>query len=142
VTLLKEVIQPSKEFSVVVDDLIKEGATIIDSGEYGTALELNSRVFKVTTDSEELEDAQQILQIKTKYFAYIHGVTVYSSNLGTIEMQLLYPYTGTEAQVPIENIKKEAEELGIYPDLEGTGGSIRMQNIMQDSKGRVKVIDV
>jgi hypothetical protein len=33
--------------------------------------------------------------------------------------------------------------LGIYPDLEGLGGSIKMDNIMQDRYyGNIKVIDV
>ena len=41
-----------------------------------------------------------------------------------------------------EEIEEEAEMLGIYPDLEGPGGSIKLQNVMQDKRGKIKIIDV
>jgi len=97
---------------------------------------------KVTTDSEELEDAQQIKGQKTKYFVYIYDVEVRNPKLGIITMENLQPFTGSEKDVPIEEIQEEADMLGIYPDLEGPGGSIKMDNLMQDKTGRIKVIDV
>jgi hypothetical protein len=58
-------------------------------------------------------------------------------------MDNLEPFTGSEKDVPIDDIMEEPEMLGIYPDLEGPGGSIKMDNIMQDRYyGNIKVIDV
>jgi hypothetical protein len=57
-------------------------------------------------------------------------------------MEDLQPFTGNEKDVPIDDIMEEADLLGIYPDLEGPGGSIKMDNLMQDKRGRIKVIDV
>ena len=42
----------------------------------------------------------------------------------------------------LEEIELEAEGLNIYPDLQGPGGSIKMDNVMQDRRGKVKIIDV
>jgi hypothetical protein len=57
-------------------------------------------------------------------------------------MENLEPYTASPDTVPIEDIYDEAETLGIYPDLEGPGGSVKMDNVMQDRTGKVKIIDV
>jgi hypothetical protein len=46
-------------------------------------------------------------------------------------MDRLYPYQGSEQEIPIDEIEEEADLLGIYTDLEGSGGSIRVSNIMQ-----------
>jgi hypothetical protein len=142
ITLLKEILSPTQEYQQLVDDIVERGGKYLGEGDYGVAFLLGDKVLKVTTDSEELEDAQQIKGKKTKYFAFIYDVEVKNPKLGIITMENLEPFTGSEKDVPIDDITEEAETLGIYPDLEGPGGSIKLQNVMQDKRGRVKVIDV
>jgi len=141
-SILKEILDPTPQYQQLVDDIIAQGGKYIGEGEYGVVFKVGDKVLKVTTDSEELEDAQQIKQQTTKYFVYIYDVKIIDAKLGIITMQDLEPFTGSEQDIPIEEILEEAEELGIYPDLEGPGGSIRLSNLMQDKKGRIKVIDV
>ena len=141
--ILKEIVDPTQEYQELVNDIIDQGGEYLGEGDYGAVFLVGDRVKKVTTDSEELEDAQQIKGQKTKYFVYIYDVEVRNPKLGIITMDNLEPFTGSEQDVPIDDIMKEAEMLGIYPDLEGPGGSIKMDNIMQDRYyGNIKVIDV
>jgi len=140
--ILKEVISPTQEYSELVNDIVDQGGEYIGEGDYGVVFLVGDKVMKVTTDSEELEDAQQIKGQKTKYFVYIYDVEVRNPKLGIITMEDLQPFTGSEKDVPIDDIMEEADMLGIYPDLEGPGGSIKMDNLMQDKAGRIKVIDV
>ena len=140
--ILKEILDPTQEYQELVNDIIDQGGEYLGEGDYGAVFLVGDKVMKVTTDSEELEDAQQIKGQKTKYFVYIYDVEVRNSKLGIITMEDLQPFTGSEQDVPIDDIMEEAEMLGIYPDLEGPGGSIKMDNLMQDKTGRIKVIDV
>jgi hypothetical protein len=140
--ILKEVITPTQEYQELVNDIIDQGGEYLGEGDYGAVFLVGDKVKKVTTDSEELEDAQQIKGVKTKYFVYIYDVEIRNPKLGIITMDNLQPFTGSEKDIPIEEIEKEADMLGIYPDLEGPGGSIKMDNLMQDKAGRIKVIDV
>ena len=140
--ILKEILDPTQEYQELVNNIIDQGGEYLGEGDYGVVFLVGDKVKKVTTDSEELEDAQQIKGQKTKYFVYIYDVEVINPKLGIITMDNLEPFTGSEQDVPIEEIEEEAEMLGIYPDLEGPGGSIKMDNLMQDRAGRIKVIDV
>jgi len=141
-SILKEIISPTQEYQELVNNIVDEGGEYLGEGDYGAVFLVGDKVKKVTTDSEELEDAQQIKGQKTKYFVHIYDVEVRNPKLGIITMDNLEPFTGSEQDVPIDDIIEEAEMLGIYPDLEGPGGSIKMDNLMQDKKGRIKVIDV
>jgi len=140
--ILKEILDPTQEYQELVNDIIDQGGEYLGEGDYGVVFLVGDKVKKVTTDSEELEDAQQIKQQRTKYFVYIYDVEVRNPKLGIITMENLQPFTGSEQDVPIDDIMEEADLLGIYPDLEGPGGSIKMDNLMQDKTGRIKVIDV
>ena len=141
-SILKEILDPTQEYQELVNDIIDQGGEYLGEGDYGAVFLVGDKVMKVTTDSEELEDAQQIKGQKTKYFVHIYDVEVRNPKLGIITMEDLEPFTGSEKDVPIDDIIEEAEMLGIYPDLEGPGGSIKMDNLMQDKTGRIKVIDV
>ena len=142
ISILKEIISPTQEYQELVDDIVDQGGEYVGEGDYGAVFLVGDKIMKVTTDSEELEDAQRIKGQKTKYFVYIHDVEVRNPKLGIITMENLKPYTASPSTVPIEDIYDEADNLGISPDLEGPGGSIKMDNIMQDKGGRIKVIDV
>lgn len=141
-SILKEVISPTQEYQELVNNIIDQGGEFLGSGDYGAAFLVGGKVIKVTTDSEELEDAQKIKGKKTKYFVHIYDVDVRNPKLGIITMDNLEPYTTDPDTVPIDDIYDEADSLEISPDLEGPGGSIKMDNIMQDRRGNVKVIDV
>jgi hypothetical protein len=140
--ILKEVVSPNQEYAELVNDIVDQGGEYLGEGDYGVAFLVGDKVLKVTTDSEELEDAEKIKGKKTKYFVFIHDVEVRNPKLGVITMDNLEPFTGDKRKIPIEGIEEEAETLRIYPDLEGPGGSIKMDNIMQDRNGNIKVIDV
>ena len=140
--ILREVLEPTQEYQELVNDIVDQGGEFLGEGDYGAVFLVGNRVKKVTTDSEELEDAQQIKGQKTKYFVHIYDVEVRNPKLGIITMDNLEPYTASPGSIPIEDIYDEADNLGISPDLEGPGGSIKMDNIMQDRNGNIKVIDV
>ena len=140
--ILKEVITPSQEYQELVNDIVDQGGEFLGSGDYGAVFLVGDKVKKVTTDSEELKDAQKIKGLNTKYFVHIYDVEVINPKLGIITMDNLQPYTASPDTVPIEDIYDEADNLGISPDLEGPGGSIKMDNVMQDSRGKLKIIDV
>lgn len=141
-SIIKEVISPSQEYIERVNDIIDQGGEFLGSGDYGSVYLVGDKVKKVTTDSEELEDAQKIKGVNTKYFAHIYDVEVINPKLGIITMDNLQPYTASPSTIPIEDIYDEADNLGISPDLEGPGGSIKMDNVMQDRNGNIKIIDV
>jgi hypothetical protein len=140
--LIKEVLSATQEYQDAVESIRQQGGKFLGSGDYGAAFLLGDKVLKVTTDGEEIEDAKQIKQIRTKYFVYIYDVEEINPKLAIITMDNLEPYTADPREVPIDDIYDEADELGIYPDLEGPGGSIKMDNVMQDKQGNVKIIDV
>jgi hypothetical protein len=133
-SLLKEILDPTQEYQELVNDIIDQGGEYLGEGDYGVVFMVGDKVKK--------EDAQQIKGQRTKYFVYIYDVEVRNPKLGIITMEDLQPFTGNEKDVPIDDIMEEADLLGIYPDLEGPGGSIKMDNLMQDKRGRIKVIDV
>jgi len=140
--ILKEIVDPTQEFQELVNDIVDQGGEYVGEGDYGVVFLLGDKIVKVTTDSEELEDAQKIKGQKTKYFVYIYDVEVRNPKLGIITMENLRPYTASPNTVPIEDIYDEADNLDISPDLEGPGGSVKMDNVMQDKKGNIKIIDV
>lgn len=141
-SILKEIVQPSEDYYNLVDKIKQQGGKFLGSGDYGAAYLVGDKVVKVTTDSQELEDAQKIKGLTTKFFAHIYDVEIVNELLGIITMENLQQYTADPDEVPIDDIYDEADELGISPDLEGPGGSIRMDNVMQDANGNVKIIDV
>jgi len=140
--LIKEIISPTQQYQDAVEKIKQQGGKFLGSGDYGAAFLVGNKVLKVTTDSEELEDAQKIKGVTTKYFVHIYDVQVINEKLGIITMERLYPYTADPNDVSLEKIQQEADDLDIYPDIEGSQGMVRFSNIMQDRKGNIKVIDV
>jgi hypothetical protein len=140
--ILKEVIETTPEYYQQVEKIKQQGGKLLGSGDYGAAFLLGNRVVKVTTDSEELEDAVKLQGVKTKYFVYIYDVKIINKKLGIITMEDLEPYTADPDEIPFDEIMDEADQLDIYPDLEGPGGKVKLDNVMQDKQGNVKIIDV
>lgn len=148
--LLKEVIDSDKDslnYQELIDRIAATAETPkpLGSGNFGTVFlvndpELGKVAVKITTESEELIDAQAIEGLDTKYFVKIHKVEVIKPNLGIITMDRLFPYKGSQQDVPIDEIEEEADQLDIYPDLEGSKDeqgvpTIRLSNIMQTEPG-------
>lgn len=140
--ILKEVIDVTQQYHDAVESIKQQGGKFLGSGDYGAVFLVGDKVKKVTTDSEELQDAQKIKGLNTKYFVHIYDVQIIDDNLGIITMDNLQPYTADPREVPIDKIYDEADQYDIYPDLEGPGGSVKMDNVMQDANGNVKVVDV
>lgn len=141
-SILKEIISPTQQYQDAVESIKQQGGKFLGSGDYGAVFLVGDKVKKVTTDSEELEDAQKIKGQTTKYFVHIYDVEVINPGLGIITMDNLQPYTASPNTVPIEDIYDEADNLLISPDLEGPGGSVKMDNVMQDANGNIKIIDI
>lgn len=140
--ILKEIVQPVQQYQDAIEKIRQQGGKFLGSGDYGAAFSLGGKVVKVTTDSEELQDAAKLQGVETKYFVHIYDVEIINEKLGIITMQDLEPYTADPDEIPIDDIMAEADELDIYPDLEGPGGKIKLDNVMQDKQGNVKIIDV
>jgi hypothetical protein len=141
-SLIKEILDITQQYQDAVEKLRQQGGKFLGSGDYGAAFLVGDKVKKVTTDSEELEDAQKIKGLNTKYFVHIYDVQIINDSLGIITMDNLQPYTADPREVPIDKIYDEADQYDIYPDLEGPGGSVKMDNVMQDANGNVKIIDI
>lgn len=140
--ILKEIVDPTQQYQDLVEKIKQQGGKFLGSGDYGAAFLVGDKVLKVTTDSEELQDAEKIKGLHTKYFVYIYDVQIVNEKLGIITMEDLEFFTADPDEIPIDDIMAEADELDIYPDLEGPGGKIKLDNIMQDKNGNVKIIDV
>lgn len=140
--ILKEVINVTPEYQDLVEKIKQQGGKFLGSGDYGAVFLVGDKVLKVTTDSDELEDAEKIKGLETKYFVHIYDVEVINPKLGIITMEDLETYTADPDEIPIDDIMDEADQLDIYPDLEGPGGKIKLDNVMQDKQGNVKIVDV
>jgi hypothetical protein len=140
--ILKEIVDPTQQYQDLVEKIKQQGGMFLGSGDYGAAFLVGDKVLKVTTDSEELQDAEKIKGLHTKYFVHIYDVEIINEKLGIVTMEDLELYTADPDEIPIDDIMDEADQLDIYPDLEGPGGKIKLDNIMQDKNGNVKVIDV
>jgi len=140
--ILREVVQSTPEYEQQVEKIKQQGGKFLGSGDYGAVFLVGDKVLKVTTDSDELEDAEKIKGLQTKYFVHIYDVEIINTKLGIITMEDLEFYTADPDEIPIDDIMAEADELDIYPDLERPGGKIKLDNVMQDKQGNVKIVDV
>jgi hypothetical protein len=67
-SILKEVITPTQEYQELVDDIVDQGGEYLGEGDYGVVFLVGDKIMKVTTDSEELEDAQKNKRTKNQIF--------------------------------------------------------------------------
>jgi len=143
-----ETVSNDTSYIELVANFKQKGAKVLGSGDNGVALELDNKVYKVTTDEVELEHAELLAGKQTKYFAKIHNVTIYNPKLGVIEMENLEPLDKPEdvTEEFIEQLEREANFIGIPPDeldIRVNGTRIKYDNFMKDPRtGSVKMIDV
>lgn len=136
--IIKEVIDPSKEYKEQVDYIIDQGGEFLGSGDYGSVYLVGDVVKKVTSDEVEIEHAQILKGKKTKYFVPILDIEVINPKLAVITMPNMDPFTGEVPEEFIANLEQEAENLGIDPEEL----DIRPGNFMTDSQGNLKMTDV
>lgn len=137
-SIIREVLEPTRDYQEVVSDIIDQGGEFKGSGDYGSVYLLNGKAVKVTTDEVELEHAEVLKGQDTQYFAHIYDVDMRTTKLGIITMDVLLPYSGNIPEDFVLKLRQEAEQLGIDPDEL----DIRASNIMVDGKGNLKMIDV
>jgi hypothetical protein len=139
--LLSEFFQATPEYITQIEKIKNQDGKFLGKGDYGSVYMLNGKAIKITTDSEEIENAKILQGRKTKYFTHIYNVDQLGDNLAVITRELLYPkepnYTITNELV--KNLKNEATQLGIDPE----NLDIKVDNFMLDKKtNTLKLIDV
>lgn len=137
-SLLKEILEPTREYKEQVDTIIGQGGKFLGSGDYGAAYLVGDVVKKVTTDEVEIEHALILKGKKTKYFVPILDVEVKDPKLGIITMPDMERNTEEVSEEFIEGLEAEAETLGIDPEEL----DIRPDNFMRDKAGNLKMTDV
>ena len=136
--IIKEVIDPSKEYKEQVDYIVDQGGEFLGSGDYGSVYLVGDVVKKVTSDEVEIEHAQILKGKKTKYFVPILDIEVINPKLAVITMPNMEVFTGEVPEEFITKLEQEAENLGIDPEEL----DIRPDNFMKDSSGNLKMTDV
>jgi len=138
-SIILEIIEPTPEYTRLVDKIKSDGGKFLGSGDYGSAYQVNNVVVKVTTDEVEIEHAELLKGIPTRNFAFIHDVEVMNPKLGIITMELLQVFNGDIPHDFEEAVKQEAQENNIDPEELDFGKG----NVMIDLKTRqLKMIDV
>ena len=138
IILSESPLQYDPDFERETDRIKDQGGKYLGSGDYGSAYLLNGRVYKVTTDEVELEHAHILKGKKTNNFAYIFDVEEINPKLGIIQMEVLGDYKGEVPEEWIEAVEKEATNMGLNKDEL----DIRPSNIMVNTKGKLKLVDI
>jgi len=136
--ILGEILYYDPDFEKEIDKIQDLGGKHLGSGDYGSAYLLNGRVYKVTTDEIELEHAQTLKGKKTNNFAHIYDVEVINPKLGIIQMEVLGEFKGEIPEPWVDDVKAEAERLGIDSDEL----DIRPSNVMLNQKKHLKLVDI
>jgi len=137
--ILGEILQYDPYFDREVEKIKDQGGKYLGSGDYGSAFLLNGRVYKVTTDSIELEHAKILQGKKTNNFVYIYDVEVLQPKLGIIQMEVLGEFKGEVPEEFVQATESEAQQLGIDPEeLDFVGDNI----MIHPKSGKLKMIDV
>lgn len=138
ISLLKEILEPTREYKEQVDIIIGQGGKFLGSGDYGAAYLVGDIVKKVTTDEVEIEHALILKGKKTKYFVPVLEIEVLDPKLGIITMPQMTPNKEEVSEEFVEGLEAEAEMLGIDPEEL----DIRPDNFMRDKAGNLKMTDV
>ncbi len=136
--ILGEILYYDPDFEREVEKVKDQGGKYLGSGDYGSAFLLNGRVYKVTTDSIEIQHAHILKGKKTNNFAYIYNVEEINEKLGVIQMEVLGEFKGEIPEEWIEATEKEAERFGMNPDEL----DIRPSNVMVNQKNHLKLVDI
>jgi len=136
--ILGEILYYDPGFEKEVEKVKELGGKYLGSGDYGSAYLLNGRVYKVTTDSIELEHAHILKGKKTNNFAFIYDVEEINEKLGIIQMEVLGEFKGDIPEEWIEATEAEAQRMGLDPEEL----DIRPSNVMVNQKNKLKLVDI
>lgn len=138
--LLLEILQYDPDFEDAVEGLKAKGGKYLGAGDNGAAYLLDGYVYKVTTDSIELDNAQKLKGKRTNNFVEIYDVERISDKLGIIKMELVGEFHDEE--VPDEfadAAEREAAHFGIDPEEL----DIRPSNVgVRPRTGSLKLFDI
>lgn len=127
------------DFNREIDNIRKQGGKHLGSGDYGSVYAMNGKVIKITTDEIELQHAQLLKGKQTDNFVFIEDVRLINDNLGIITMENMNEFDGEIPREFVQNLEKEATQLGIDPEEL----DIRSSNFMiHPNTGKIKMIDV
>lgn len=141
VNLLNEIkFEDSDYLETQYKTLKEKGAKFLGRGDYGVAFLLKDRVYKLTTDSVELEHAIALLGKKTEYFAHIYDVDRKTRSAGMITMEYIEGRPVKPSDEAVDLINKEAESYGI--DSDELDWDAEVSNVLLTDKGDYKMIDV
>lgn len=146
--LFENLLKSSLEFQQAVNKIKDQGGKLIGTGDFGNVYKIGDKVVKVTTDETELEHAEILKNRSTRNFVQIEKVEVIKDSLGVITMEDLHPLDPSQeiSSEFLEDLQKEAQDLGIDPDeldMWGSSMSIKRDNFMKDPRtGQIKMVDV
>lgn len=111
-TILQEVILPSN-LKTLLGKLKDNGYTVLGSGDNGIALQKGNQVLKLTTDIDELEHAEKLLNHSFTSIIPIKKVEILGPKSGVVEMVDAQPLAEEEKEELNANSNK-AEDYLIY----------------------------
>jgi len=113
-TILQEVILPSN-LKTLLGKLKDNGYTVLGSGDNGIALQKGNQVLKLTTDLDELEHAEKLLNHSFTSIIPIKKVEILGPKSGVIEMVDAQPLAEEEREELASNGLK-AEDYLVYDE--------------------------
>ena len=113
-TILQEVILPSN-LKTLLGKLKDNGYTVLGSGDNGIALQKGNQVLKLTTDVDELEHAEKLLNHSFSSIIPIKKVEILGPKSGVIEMVDAQPLAEEEREELASNGLK-AEDYLVYDE--------------------------
>ena len=113
-TILQEVILPSN-LKTLLGKLKDNGYTVLGSGDNGIALQKGNQVLKLTTDIDELEHAEKLLNHSFTSIIPIKKVEILGPKSGVIEMVDAQPLAEEEREELASNGLK-AEDYLVYDE--------------------------
>lgn len=112
--LLQEVILPPN-LKTILGKLKDNGYTVLGAGDNGIALQKGNQVLKLTTDIDELEHAEKLLNHSFTSVIPIKKVQRFDNNTGIIEMVDAEELTSEEKDMIAKNGEK-AEDFLVYDE--------------------------
>lgn len=107
-------------FKAEVYKLEKEGYTKVGQGDWGVVLEKGNQVKKVTTDSDEIRHALQLIGHTSPYIIPILNVERLSDNLAILDMPNAIELSNTEKEM-IGQAGQAAEDYIVYDEEDALG---------------------
>lgn len=132
ISILQEVILPP-DLKTLLGKLKDNGYTVLGSGDNGIALQKGKQVLKLTTDVDELEHAEKLVNHAFTSIIPIKRVEILGPKSGIIEMVDAQPLTPEEKEEIAANGLK-AEDYLVYDEKLDTRLSDNLKEFLVDLK--------